>query len=197
MEEFEGKSGVRKGTPPSPEDPYPSSQTVTELPDGGVRIVTTGPIDEQLAEYEQSVATWPESAELRLQYGFTLGFANRRTEAREQLETAIRLRPEWYMPHMALGAVLHMAGENEAALAVQQEALHLLSQEDSTENRQGIVLIRQGMAKSMRGLGRTAEARHQLEQAITLEQAEVTARAGKHQRLLQQLQEALAQMEEI
>jgi tetratricopeptide (TPR) repeat protein len=184
---------VDQGTLPSPADPYPSNQTRKTYRDGTVVIHTPRPTAAVLAEYTEAVEAAPEDAGLRLHYGLALKHADRADEALAQVREAKRLAPEWDFPHSILAALLLEAGEVQAAIAEEREALRLVLRvrEQGQEPGQGETLARWGLAKALLQSGESDQARAELEQAVHL-QRELLSQGRASQQLLRQLEEALA-----
>lgn len=191
MEESEGQPEVREGTPPTPDNPYPSNQVVTEYPDGSVRIETPPPTVQVLDEYEEAIANWPDDAGLRLHYSRTLQQANLPVQARKQAEEAIRLRPDWAFPHNQLAALLSEFGLHDAALCEYRAALQLLLAEPGAQGEQGEAISRWCIAGQLQALGRVDEAREELEQAVAIMYG-LVATQQRGEQLLEQLEQALA-----
>jgi tetratricopeptide (TPR) repeat protein len=193
MEELKGRPKVKRGSPPTPANPYPSNQIVKEYANGISVISTPRPNKKVLAEYEQALTNTPDDAGLHLHYGIALKYASRRKEAQEQMEVAIGLRPEWDFPHSQLAGLLEEAGDYQAALSEMQIALELHLQSEGQQTEQGEAILRWGLAQALQKVGRVTEAHEQVQQAVTLQQSVVNQHRGSLQ-LLQQIEEARAEV---
>ena len=183
MDEPKGTPMIRQGTAPTPENPYPSNQIVKEYPNGMIVMTVGRPTEKVLTEYQQAIADAPDDAGLHVHYGLALKGANRRQEAIEQMETAIRLRPDWYFPHTLLAGLLDEAGDYVAALSEKQTALDLALHSKEASDAQSETVLRWGLAESLRKVGRVEEARAQLEQAMTSQRSLVDMHRGSSQLL--------------
>ena len=82
------------GTPPTPDDPYPSNVVTQTYPDGTFDTRIPPATNKVIAEYEEAIETWPDCAELRMEYAFSLSLADMREQAVAQAQEAVRIRPE-------------------------------------------------------------------------------------------------------
>jgi len=132
------------GTPPSPEDPYPSNLIIVEYSDD-TSMITTGPLTpEVLAEYVAALAEHPEDAGLHLHYGIALQGAQQPAEALTHFQEAVRLDPTSQFALSMLASGLRDAGRVDEALHHGREALRsfLLKSAGSPDQQEAILLVR-------------------------------------------------------
>jgi hypothetical protein len=107
------------GTPPTPDDPHPSNVVTQTYPDGTFDTRIPPATNKVIAEYEEAIETWPDCAELRIDYAFSLSLAGMKDAAIAQTLEAIRIRPEWDRARRFLNAGESMTLEPvEATLVV-------------------------------------------------------------------------------
>src|SRR6266508_2751549 len=112
-----GKPIVRHGTPPTPEDPYSSSQVIEEYPDGS-SVVSNLPITERdVEEYRNAIEEYPQSGSIRIQFAVILMYLGRLEDARIQAEEAVALDPDGGFSHSTLSAILKQMGDLGLAIA--------------------------------------------------------------------------------
>lgn len=185
-----GKATVRRGTPPTPEDPAPSNQTIREYPNG-ISIISTGrPTRKVLAEYEAAIAADPDDAGLHLHYGMSLKHAGRNEQAMSELTSAIRLDPASALAHSFFSDCLKDAGRLEEAIHEQREALRLGLAESQPGREQLEAISRWGLGELLAQTGHRDEARVELERAVAVQREALSQGAGSRQ-LLGQIERAL------
>jgi predicted Zn-dependent protease len=140
---------VIPGTPPSPEDPFPSNQTITEFSDDSSRIETRPPDEKVLAEYVAALAEHPDHPKLRLYYGIALQGAGKLDDALAQFREAVRLDPASSFAHSMLASALRSTAATAEAVTEYREALRLFCLgSDGTPNQQEVTL-RWGLANAL------------------------------------------------
>lgn len=192
MSEEPNVGRVIPGTPPTPENPYPSNQTVIELSDGNCRIETGLPTPQVLAEYTAAVAEHPDDAALHLHYGIALQGAGKLTDALGQLREAVLLEPSSPFARSILAGMLQSAGSVKNAVFEYREALRLFQLRSYGSPSQQEATLHWSLAKVLRLDDKAEESITELELAITIQRSAVAASAGSP-RLLRQLEALFAE----
>ena len=179
------KPKIILGTPPTPENPWPSNQ-ITEEHSDGTSVTRMPPATEEfIREYEQAIRDYPEDASVRLHFAIALQGIGDLPDAIVQATEAIRLRPDWEFAHSILGFALYDTGDLPRAISHLREALRL------SKPDQGETTVRWGLSKALRDAGEITNARSEIESAVALQRDLISAESGSP-RLLRQLEEELA-----
>ena len=190
-----GEPVIRSGTPPAPDDPYPSSQIIEEYPDGSV-VVTSGPVTEkEIREYEDAIARFPGSAALRVHYARVLSGIGRPDDALQQVREAVRLDPGNWFGRSTLASLLQEAGDIAGALEEKRATLRLVTGDPAKADSQAHSVGRWGLAQLLLQAGCAEEARNEMQHAIELQQDLVRRQSGSPH-LLAQLKRELAKFNE-
>lgn len=185
---------VIPGTPPSPEDTYPSN--VTTVHGSNYSRTFTNPLSSEaiLDEYRAALAQHPHDAGLRLHFGIALQQSGDLDTAVREARRAVQLRPGWGFARSTLASLLAESGDAPAAETEYREALRLDAAEKGAELNQAEATLRWGLARVQQGQGQLAAGRAELERAVEIQRALVDARSGSPS-LLVQLEQSLRELD--
>ncbi|HVV73756.1 MAG TPA: tetratricopeptide repeat protein, partial [Verrucomicrobiae bacterium] len=99
-----------------------------------------------LASETQSVQMNPDDPNARLRLGIALSGQGRAAEARQQFETALRLKPDFDQPHYFLGVMLRQAGRLAEARNEFETALRLNPDNSDAHGNLGLICAGEGDA---------------------------------------------------
>lgn len=179
---------VERGTLPTPEDPYPSNQTVEWFADGTCMITQPEPTPRVLREYRNAIEEHPESPELHMHYGIALLASRDYDQAMREFQRAIEIDPESDFAHGQLAHLYEKTGDIENEIKEHREALRLMLIAKGEAVDQGEAIYRWCLAGALRRSGQAAEARDELNKAVAVEREAVKQGVGSEQ-LLGQLEE--------
>jgi tetratricopeptide (TPR) repeat protein len=160
----------------------PSNAVILEYPDGTCKISTPPPTAQVLEEYEEAIRNKPDDAQLRRFYSSALDHSGDSEAAVGQLRVAVSLQPDCPDLRCALAMQLEKTGDMDGAIPEFREALRLREAAQVLEE-QCEALTRWGLSHALLSKGRTAEAREELERAVTLVTAGVEKRCASEQLL--------------
>ena len=90
---WRGLPRVRRGTPPTPDDPHASNEWRIEFENGDCRILCLPSSFRILREYERAIRDYPDSPGLLWQYACALHEMGRTEDALGVIERALELEP--------------------------------------------------------------------------------------------------------
>jgi tetratricopeptide (TPR) repeat protein len=179
------------GTPPTPDDPSASNETIIEYPDGSFEIRTSHPTPEILREYQEAIEIYPGDAGLHCSYGHALAAAGERDAAIREVRQAIEIDPADVSTRISLAGFLRETGNLDEAIVEYQAAMKLYEECHPGVPDQTEAILHWGLAEALRMKGNSLQADEQLRFAIAVQAEAVKDEAGSPA-LLQQLEELLA-----
>jgi hypothetical protein len=102
------------GTLPTPADPAPSNMVTKTYRDGTCDHRIPPATEKVISEYKLAIANWPQCAELRMEFAFSLLLAQMREMVIAHATVAAKLRPEWDWPKQFLSGKVPCDAESRA-----------------------------------------------------------------------------------
>src|SRR5687767_8960274 len=127
---WKGLPRIKRGTPPTPENPGHSNEWVFEYSDGSCSVFC-GPFNARvLQEYGDALIRYPDSAELLSSYAWALYFNGRYEKALDAIERAIALNPTEPSIRRTYSVFLKRVGRIAESETQSQEAFRLQVSEE-------------------------------------------------------------------
>jgi tetratricopeptide (TPR) repeat protein len=104
-------------------------------------------LDPALEDFNRASQLRPADAEYVYQGGQTLALLNRRSEAIAQFKQAVRLNPDYWPAHDALGGMLGLGGNIAAAKAEFGQVIRLRPDYGRAHLNLGVALLKEGQAE--------------------------------------------------